>query len=172
MQTKQKIQQNLYKKMIETRKQRLRSSFKPFTGVSNRLEEVGVKNGVTFINDSKAENVNATYFALKSIKKPIIWIAGGEDAQTDYWELMSLVRQKVEAIIMIGRNNERLHHFFSPVISQMYEVDDMCKVVRLAYSLSEQGTTVLLSPACKPDMNFANYSERGLAFVNAVKNNI
>ncbi len=144
--------------------------FRSFTNVPNRMEQVRVKNGVIYINDSKAENVNATYFALQSIRKPVIWIAGGDDAKTDYWDLMPLVRRKVDAIIMIGNDNSRLNVYFTPVIDDIYEVATMTEAVRLANKISEQGTTVLLSPACKPDLRFADYQDRGQQFVNAVKN--
>ncbi len=142
--------------------------FKAFTNVPNRMEQVRVKNDVIYINDSKAENVNATYFALQSIHKPVIWIAGGDDTKTDYWELMSLVRQKVEAIIMIGTDNSRLSVHFSPVIENIYEVSSMAEAVKLANQISNPGTSVLLSPACKPDLSFADYQDRGLQFVKAV----
>jgi len=155
--------------LIQKRRNALKKPFQAFTNVANRMEQVRIKNGVSFINDSKAENVNATYFALQSIRKPVIWIAGGDDAQTDYWDLMSLVRQKVEAIIMIGEDNERLFQMFSPVINDIYEVATMADAVRLANQISEAGTSVLLSPACKPDMRFADYQDRGNQFVTAVQ---
>ena len=155
--------------LIQKRRRALRKPFQGFTNVPNRMEQVRVKNGVVFINDSKAENVNATYFALQSIRKPVIWIAGGDDAQTDYWDLMSLVRQKVEAIIMIGEDNERLFQMFSPVINDIYEVTTMADAVRLANQISEAGTSVLLSPACKPDHRFADYQARGQEFVTTVQ---
>ena len=155
-------------RIIKKRKALIRP-FRSFTNVSNRMEEVRIKNGVTYINDSKAENVNATYFALQSIKKPVIWIAGGDDEKTDYWELMSLVRRKVEAIIMIGNNNARLSVYFTPVIENIYEVTSMEEAVRLAKRISENGTNVLLSPACKPDLRFTDYEDRGQQFINAVK---
>ena len=154
--------------IIQTRKQSLKRSFRSFTGNSHRLEVIRQKNGVTYINDSKAENVNATYFALQSIRKPVIWIAGGDDNQVDYWELMALVRQKVDAIIMIGMENERLYHIFSPVIQKMFEVKSMDEAVYLANQIAEEGTTVLLSPACKPDMRFDSYQDRGNRFKQAV----
>jgi len=154
--------------LIKKRRRNLRLSFRSFKGVTNRLEEIRIKNDVIFINDSKAQNVNATYFALDSIRKPVIWIAGGEDNGTDYWELMSLVRQKVEAIIMIGEDNSRLIEFFAPVIKEIYEAENMETAVALAYRLSEPGTSVLLSPACKPDMKYADYEDRGEQFKNAV----
>ncbi len=165
---KQKNLAAMTAQMIQARKRKLQKPFQSFTNVPNRMEQVRVKNEVIFINDSKAENVNATYFALQSIKKPVIWIAGGDDFGTDYWELMSLVRQKVAAIIMIGNENERLFHTFSPVINQMYEVENMNEAVRLANQLGDKGTTVLLSPACKPDTRFADYEDRGAQFKLAI----
>jgi len=154
--------------LIQKRRKTLKRPFQSFTNVPHRMEQVRTKNGVMFINDSKAENINATYFALQSIKKPVVWIAGGADVETDYWELMSLVRQKVEAIISIGEENERLYHLFSPVINHIYEVPDMATAVRLAQKLGETGTSVLLSPACKPDHRFADYQDRGEQFIKAV----
>jgi len=158
--------------LIEARKKKLIRRFRSFTGVAHRLEQVRIKNEVIYINDSKAENVNATYFALESIRKPIIWITGGDDSETDYWELMKLVREKVEAIIMIGNNNERIYHLFAPVISKMYEVNSMKEAVKLSNKISESGMTVLLSPACKPDLQYADYEERGNQFKQAVLKNI
>ncbi len=155
---------------IINRRKAIIKSFRPFTNVPDRMEQVSIKNGVVYINDSKAENINATYFALQSIKKPVVWIAGGDDHKTDYWELMSLVRRKVEAIIMIGSDNTRLNVYFTPVIDEIYEVDSMQEAVKLAYHISEPGTSVLLSPACKPDFRFADYQDRGRQFVDAVKN--
>ena len=155
---------------IINRRKNIIKSFRSFTNVPNRMEQVRVKNGIVYINDSKAENVNATYFAMQSIRKPVVWIVGGDDDKTDYWELMSLVRQKVESIIMIGNNNSRLMVYFSPVIDDIYEVSTMAEAVRLANRISEPGTSVLLSPACKPDFRFVDYQDRGQQFVNAVKN--
>ncbi len=154
---------------IIQRRKAIIKRFRPFMEMPNRMEQVRIKNGVVYINDSKAENVNATYFALQSIKKPVVWIAGGDDDKTDYWDLMSLVRQKVEAIIMIGTNNARLNVYFTPVIDEIYEVETMQEAVKLAYRISEPGTSVLLSPACKPDLRFADYQDRGRQFVDAVK---
>jgi len=154
--------------LLQKRRNAYKKPFQSFTNVPHRMQQVRTKNGVMYINDSKAENVNATYFALQSIKKPIIWIAGGADAETDYWDLMAPVRQKVEAIIIIGEKPDRLFHLFSPVLNHIYEVESMEKAVRLAQQMGEQGTTVLLSPACKPDQRFADYQDRGEQFINAV----
>jgi len=163
-----KSSKQMTEQLIQARRQKLRKPFQSFTNIANRMEQVRIKNGITYINDSKAENVNATYFALQSIKKPVIWIAGGQDNQTNYWELMALVRQKVSVIIMIGNNNERLIHHFSPVISEIYEVNNMYEAVKLSYRISEKGTSVLLSPACKPDDKFADYQDRGMQFKTIV----
>ncbi len=157
-------------KLLQKRKQAFKKPFQSFTNVAHRLESVYTKNGIVFINDSKAENINATYFALETIQKPVVWIAGGEDAGADYWELMALVRQKVKAIIMIGQDNERLFHIFSPVIAQIFEAENMEEAVKLAYKISQPGTQVLMSPASKPDERFIDYMERGEQFREAVKN--
>lgn len=159
---------SLQNKMLQLRQQRLKS-FQDFTDVPHRMERVRVHNEVVFINDAKAENTNATYFALKSIRKPIIWLVGGNDAQTDYWDLMSLVRQKVDAIIMIGKHNDKIHFTFSPVISEIYEIETMEEAVKLAYKLSNPKSTILLSPASKADELYADYEDRGNQFNKAVK---
>ncbi len=154
--------------LLQNRRRTLKKPFQSFINVPHRMQQVRVKNGVFFINDSKAENVNATYFALQSIKKPVIWIAGGDDSNTNYWELMSLVRQKVSYIIMIGQNNDRLYQLFAPVIDHIYKVKTMREAVQLSYQFAEQGCSVLLSPACKPDYAFVDYRDRGEQFIKAV----
>jgi UDP-N-acetylmuramoylalanine--D-glutamate ligase len=166
--TDKKIMNAMTAQLIQKRKRALKQPFHSFTNVAHRMQQVHYKNGITYINDSKAENINATFFALQSIRKPIIWIAGGDDFQTDYWDLMSLVRQKVESIIMIGENNERLFHIFSPVINDIYEAKDMKESVRYAKNLAAEGSTILLSPACKPDHRFMDYQDRGEQFIKAV----
>ncbi len=153
--------------LIERRRRKL-ALFKGFSA-SHRMEKVRVHNDVIFINDAKAENTNATYFAMQSIRKPIIWLVGGDDAQTDYWDLMSLVRQKVDAIIMIGSHNDKINFTFSPVISEMYEAATMEEAVKLAYKLSKPKSTILLSPAAKADNLYADYEDRGNQFIKAAK---
>jgi len=162
------ITQSIQDKMLKTRKKNLKR-FQDFTNVPNRMERVRVHNQVVFINDSKAENTNATYFALQSIRKPIVWLVGGDDRHTDYWDLMSLVRRKVDTIIMIGKHNDKINFTFSPVLNEIFEAETMEKAVKLAYRLSEPGTTVLLSPAAKADELYADYEDRGQQFINAVK---
>jgi UDP-N-acetylmuramoylalanine--D-glutamate ligase len=153
--------------LIERRRRKM-AKFKGLVS-AHRLEKVRVHNDIIFINDAKAENANATYFALQSIRKPIVWLVGGDDAQTDYWDLMSLVRQKVDAIIMIGSQNDKINFTFSPVISEIYEAATMDEAVKLAYKVSKPKSTILLSPAAKADDLYADYEDRGNQFIKAVK---
>ncbi len=156
-------------KLLKIRKQNLRKSFQNFSQQSFRLQRIAEHNKVVFINDSKSVNVNATYFALKSTDKPIIWIVGGEDKKTDYRDLLPLVRLKVQSIIMIGESNYKLHETFDSVVDEIFEVNSMSDAVSLAKSLSYKGTNVLLSPACKPDKRFESVEKRGELFNEAVR---
>jgi len=164
-----KTMENLTSQIVKQRRKAWQKSFQDLASTPHRLQQIRQKNGTIYINDSKAENVNATYFALNTIKKPVVWLAGGADQKTDYWELMAPVRQKVKAIIMIGENNERLLAFFAPVMQEIYEVQTMEEAVLLANRISTPQTTVLLSPGCKPDNRYVDYMERGNQFVSAVK---
>ncbi len=155
-------------KMLQIRKRNLRKSFQDFSQQEHRLEQVAEYNKIIFIDDSKSQSVNATYFALKSLRKPIVWIVGGDDVATDYTELLPLVRLKVESIIMIGKDNFKLHSVFDSEVKEIYEVKSMSDAVNLAKSLSYKGTTVLLSPACKPDDLYASAEQRGELFKQAV----
>ncbi len=126
-------------------------------------------SGVRFINDSKATNVNATYFALESVNRPVVWIAGGVDKGNDYQDLMPLVREKVKAIICLGTDNAKLIETFSRVIDQMVEVTSMSDAIAQAMRYTERGDTVLLSPACASFDLFRNYEHRGEEFIKTVK---
>ncbi len=156
--------------LLRIRKKNLRRSFQDFTSTEHRMENVGEVNKVIFINDSKSTSVNATYFALKTVKKPVVWIAGGKDAQTDYEELLPLVRLKVSALIMIGEDNTKLFETFIDDIDEIYQAKDMEEAVKIAKKISFKGTRVLLSPACEPDELFLSVEERGELFKKAVKN--
>ncbi len=163
----EKIMAQMSAKLIAKRK----SVFQNTLGnavLGDRMKEVRVLNDIIFIDDAKAENVNACYYALKSIRKPIVWITGGADEQTNYWDLMSLVRQKVEAIIMIGADNDKLYQTFSPVITNIYQANNMSEAVQMAYEISEPYTSVLLSPAAKADIKFADAEDRSKQFVQSV----
>ncbi len=156
--------------LVKVRKETIRNSIQSFQGVSHRLEKVLKINHVEYINDSKATNVNATYYALDGIKKPIIWIAGGVDKGNDYSELMPLVREKVKAIICLGVDNSKLKDAFGNVIDLVVETYSMEEAVKVAYKLAERGDAVLLSPACASFDLFNNYEDRGDQFKNAIKN--
>ncbi|WP_420321752.1 UDP-N-acetylmuramoyl-L-alanine--D-glutamate ligase [Flagellimonas sp.] len=156
--------------LVNVRKETIRNSIQTFQGVPHRLEQVLKINRVEYINDSKATNVNATYYALDGIKKPIVWIAGGVDKGNDYSELMPLVREKVKAIICLGMDNSKLKDAFGNVIDLMVETYSMEEAIKVAYKISERGDSVLLSPACASFDLFENYEDRGNQFKAAVKN--
>lgn len=156
--------------LVKVRKETIRQSIQSFQGVPHRLENVLKINHVEYINDSKATNVNATYYALDGIKKPIVWIVGGVDKGNDYSELMPLVREKVKAIICLGVDNSKLIDAFGNVIDLMVETYSMEEAVKVAYKVAERGDAVLLSPACASFDLFKNYEDRGDQFKNAIKN--
>lgn len=156
--------------LVKVRKETIRNSIQSFQGVPHRLEKVLKINHVEYINDSKATNVNATFYALDGIKKPIVWIVGGVDKGNDYSELMPMVREKVKAIICLGVDNSKLIDAFGNVIDLMVETYSMEEAVKVAYKISERGDAVLLSPACASFDLFKNYEDRGNQFKNAIKN--
>jgi len=157
-------------KLMQIRKATIRESLSNFQGVEHRLEKVLKIQNVQYINDSKATNVNATFFALDSMNTPTVWIVGGVDKGNDYNELMSLVREKVKAIICLGVDNKKIIDVFGNVVDMMIEVDNMDDAVRMAQRLTEKGDSVLLSPACASFDLFENYEDRGNQFKQAVKN--
>jgi UDP-N-acetylmuramoylalanine--D-glutamate ligase len=141
-----------------------------FQGAEHRLEKVLKIQGVQYINDSKATNVNAAFFALDSMTTPTIWIVGGVDKGNDYTELMELVHEKVKAIICLGIDNKKIIDTFGNVVDIMVEVDNMKDAVNTAKHLAEKGDAVLLAPACASFDLFQNYEDRGTQFKQAVKN--
>ena len=157
-------------KLMKIRKETIRESLSNFQGVEHRLEKVLKIQNVQYINDSKATNVNATFFALDSMTGPTVWIVGGIDKGNDYSELMSLVHEKVKAIVCLGVDNKKIIDAFGNVVDVMIEVDSMNDAVKMAQRLAEKGDTVLLSPACASFDLFENYEDRGNQFKNAVKN--
>ena len=156
--------------LMKIRKQTIRESLSNFQGVEHRLEKVLKIANVQYINDSKATNVNATFFALDSMTTPTIWIVGGVDKGNDYSELMPLVREKVKAIICLGIDNKKIIDAFVDVVDIMVEVDNMRDAVQTAKHMAEKGDTVLLSPACASFDLFQNYEDRGKQFKVAVQN--
>ena len=157
-------------KLMKIRNATIRESLSNFQGVEHRLEKVLKIQNVLYINDSKATNVNATFFALDSMNTPTVWIVGGVDKGNDYNELMSLVREKVKAIICLGIDNKKIIDVFGNVVDIMIEVSTMEDAVKMAQRLTEKGDTVLLSPACASFDLFENYEDRGNQFKNAVRN--
>lgn len=149
--------------------QKIKQSITTFTAVEHRLEMVNRIEGVVYINDSKATNVNSAYYALQTVQKPIIWIAGGVDKGNDYKTLLPLVREKVKAIICLGKDNEKLFETFSNVVDEMISLESMTEAVGKAYEISNTGDTVLLSPACASFDLFKNYEDRGDQFKTQVK---
>jgi UDP-N-acetylmuramoylalanine--D-glutamate ligase len=156
-------------KLIGIRKETIRRSIENFQGAEHRLEKVLKIHHVQYINDSKATNVNATYYALDSMKTPTVWIVGGVDKGNDYKELMPLVREKVKAIICLGMDNSKIKDAFGNVVDLMVETFAMNEAVKVAYKIAERGDTVLLSPACASFDLFKNYEDRGNQFKEAIK---
>ncbi|PKP44412.1 MAG: UDP-N-acetylmuramoyl-L-alanine--D-glutamate ligase, partial [Bacteroidetes bacterium HGW-Bacteroidetes-13] len=155
--------------LLKIRKESIRHSLSNFEGVPHRLEKVKKVEGVTYINDSKATNINSTFYALESVQTQIIWIVGGQDKGNDYHELLPMVNQKVKAIICLGIDNAKIIDTFQNTVEVMAETHSMQEAVKMAYQLSESGDTVLLSPACASFDLFRNYEDRGDQFKEAVK---
>lgn len=151
------------------RREAIKQSIEGFTGVAHRMEVFEEFSGVRFINDSKATNVNATYFALESVKRPVIWIVGGVDKGNDYSALMPLVREKVKAILCIGVDNQKIIDTFGKVVSEIHELSTFEDTVALAMRFAERGDTVMLSPACASFDRFKNYEDRGEQFKKVVR---
>ncbi|MCK4663692.1 MAG: UDP-N-acetylmuramoyl-L-alanine--D-glutamate ligase [Bacteroidales bacterium] len=155
--------------VLKIRKETIRECLSDFQGVEHRLEPVIKVHGILFYNDSKATNVNSTWYALESIKKPIIWIAGGIDKGNDYSILKDLVKEKVRAIVCLGKENSKFFDFFSDDVEKIVETGSMSEAVRTAYYLAKKDETVLLSPACASFDLFENYEDRGRQFKRAVR---
>lgn len=156
--------------VLRIRKEIIRESLSDFQGVEHRLEPVIKVHGIMFMNDSKATNVNSTWYALESMTKNVVLIIGGIDKGNDYSSLIDLVRDKVKGIICLGKDNEKIIKSFENAVETIVEADSMENAVRKAYYLGEKGDTVLLSPACASFDLFENYEDRGRQFKQAVRN--
>jgi UDP-N-acetylmuramoylalanine--D-glutamate ligase len=154
---------------IGIRKEKIREAVKTFGSMEHRMESVGLVRGVEFINDSKATNVNSTWFALESMTKPVILILGGVDKGNDYSLLFELIKEKVKAIVCLGVDNTKLHKAFGHEVEIMVNTSSAEEAVKAAYHMSSKGDVVLLSPACASFDLFANYEDRGKQFKDAVK---
>lgn len=156
--------------LLRIRKQTIRESLENFQGVEHRLENVLKINKVQYINDSKATNVNATYYALESMDAPTVWIVGGVDKGNNYNELFSFVNEKVKAIICLGVDNDKLMETFGGMVDVIIETQFMSEAVKIAYKVADAGDNVLLSPCCASFDLFENYEDRGRQFKNAIRN--
>lgn len=155
--------------VLKIRKPIIRDSLMDFAGVEHRLERFIKVHGIEFINDSKATNVNSTWYALESMTTPVIWIAGGTDKGNDYSEILELVKQKVKALVCLGVDNSKLHKAFDGVIPEITDARSMKDAVQAAYRYGKTGDTVLLSPCCASFDLFENYEDRGRQFKKFVR---
>jgi len=155
---------------IDIRKEKIREALQTFESLEHRMEPVGTVKGVEFINDSKATNVNSTWFALESMTKPVILILGGVDKGNDYSLLKEMVQEKVKAIVCMGTDNRKIHEAFGDYVSLMVNTDNSQDAVQAAFHFASKGDVVLLSPACASFDLFKNYEDRGNQFKQAVKN--
>jgi len=155
-------------RILDIRKDRIKDSLSNFVNIEHRLEYVATIRGIEFINDSKATNVNSVWYAIECMQKPIVWIVGGQDKGNEYSELKDIVKQKVKAIVCMGKDNSKILNAFSNVISTIIETNSAHDAVHEAYKLSKNGDVVLLSPACASFDLFENYEDRGQQFKNFV----
>lgn len=155
--------------MFDSRKDALKKSFQTFQKIEHRLEFVAKVHGISFYNDSKATNVNSVWYALESMKSPIIWIAGGVDKGNDYNALLPLVKEKVKALICLGTDNTKLMNAFTPHLEIIMETTSMMDAVNAAYRIGNPNDIVLLSPACASFDLFENFEDRGIQYKNAIR---
>lgn len=156
--------------LVDIRKELVRESLQEFTNAPHRLEDAGSVNGIQFINDSKATNVNATWFALHSMTKPTVWIVGGVDKGNDYGMILDLVKEKVKHIVMLGRDVSKIEAAFAEHIENRYHATSMEEAVHKSYQFAEEGDAILLSPACASFDLFQDYEDRGNRFKRTIKN--
>ena len=174
LQGKQNINRNMAEaipsKIFNIRKQIIKECLSGFKNIEHKLEFITNVHGIEFVNDSKSTNINSTWFALKNMTKPVIWIAGGQDKNTDYFMLKDVVKEKVKAIVCIGIDNRKLHNAFADKIKFIANTKSMAEVVSFAYYLGKSGDVVLLSPACASFNLFKDYEDRGRQFKQVVRN--
>jgi UDP-N-acetylmuramoylalanine--D-glutamate ligase len=157
-------------KLIGVRNDKIRESLEDFKNLEHRLEFVATIKGIDFINDSKATNVNSTWYALESMTKPTVLIAGGVDKGNDYTLIKDLVNKNVKAIICLGKDNEKLHEAFASEVGYIVDTQSMEQAVHMAYNMADKGDVVLLSPCCASFDLFENYEDRGKQFKRNVLN--
>jgi UDP-N-acetylmuramoylalanine--D-glutamate ligase len=159
----------LVSQIVNVRNESVRESLQDFHGVEHRLEFVASINGIEFINDSKATNINSTWYALESMQKPVVWICGGQDKGNDYNELSELVKANVKAIICLGKDNKKIIAAFKDLVELIIETDTADDAVAASYKVGKKGDVVLLSPACASFDLFKSYEDRGMQFKKAVR---
>jgi UDP-N-acetylmuramoylalanine--D-glutamate ligase len=157
-------------KVLDIRKDVIRESLADFQGVEHRLEPVITVCGINFINDSKATNVNSTWYAIECMTTDLVWIVGGVDKGNDYSELFEVVKKKVKAIVCLGKDNKKIIESFKNLVPTIVETSSMEEAVRSSYYLAKKGDTVLLSPCCASFDLFNNYEDRGRQFKQAIRN--
>lgn len=155
-------------RLLDIRKEVIREGLSDFQNVEHRLEPIGFVRGIEFINDSKATNVNSTWYALESMNKPVVWVVGGQDKGNDYSGLLELVQKKVKAIICLGKDNSRIIEVFGRQVPVIFETQSAADAVKAAYLAANPGDVVLLSPACASFDLFENFEDRGRQFKQAV----
>ncbi len=155
--------------VTEIKKESVREALTTFQSLEHRMEPVISVKGVEFINDSKATNINSTWYALESMEKPVVLILGGVDKGNDYSLLNDLVKEKVKAIVCMGTDNTKIHQAFDGMVNQVVDASTAVEAVQASFQLAEKGDVVLLSPACASFDLFKNYEDRGNQFKKAVK---
>ena len=156
-------------RVLDIKKEVIRECLQDFKGVEHRLERFIKVHGIEFINDSKATNINSTWYALECMSTPTVWIVGGVDKGNDYSELMPLVKDKVKAIICLGKDNTKIHEAFEGTIENIIDAGSMKEAVTKAYKIGEKEDTVLLSPACASFDLFKSFEDRGEQFKECVR---
>ena len=167
--TKNAMAATMAAQLLKVRKESIKESLSSFEGAEHRLEKVAKIKNVAYINDSKATNVNATFYALECMDTPTVWIVGGVDKGNDYTDLLPLVREKVKAIVCLGADNDKIKNTFGNVVDIIVETAGAEEAVKVAEKLAYKGDTVLLSPACASFDLFENYEDRGRQFKKAVR---
>ena len=155
--------------IVNVRKESIRQSLQDFQGVEHRLEYVATVKNIRFVNDSKATNVNSCWYALQSMKTPVVLILGGTDKGNDYAEIEELIHEKVKGLVFLGLDNKALHGFFDDKVSAIADAQSMEEAVNAAYNMAKEGDTVLLSPCCASFDLFKSYEDRGKQFKSQVR---
>lgn len=166
--TQQSLASTIHSKLIDIRKERIRESLFDFDNEEHRLEYVTTVRGVDFINDSKATNVNATWFGLESMNRPVVWIIGNIEKSTSVNQLLEIAKSKVKSIVCLCNNQSAVMDMFSDIIDDISIFNSMDEVVQKAYYKAQKGDVVLFSPACASFDMYDNYEARGEAFKRAV----